>query len=477
ASYFGCTDQLWSWDVQDCGVDGQDCKPFTNQSFVFRCPSMCAITYNFNTRWLGPNVTGNGVPWVVGSNPYRAESWICPTAIHGGVVSQIWGGCGVLTVVGEESSFPASTENGITSLGFPSWFPKAYTITAVGSQHCSDLTWAMLPVAMCFVGLFSLVSPSSAAFYFALVTAGFWNVIFFNIPNHDDGWVSAAFGTYIVAVAFAVVMYRFVVHHSMLVPRRFPIDTFLLTVLPFYLALYIDSWTAPLSNFGFSSRAFRDPVTLATFIVLVPALLIACAIQLFLFRRHGLIGPYLIAYGLGIAVYFTIPALLSLDIHLHHYLVGIVLLPLTKLQSRPSLLAQGFLLGLMVQGVARWGPASPFETRFQALNGEPAGTPQPTFAFDPAALARTGNISWTFSLAGYPGELTPGGAIPPGLPYDSFSLLMNDVEVYRGPQSSFSVARIHADPNGTLPFYVRVALVESGTAQDYTDPVEVRGNG
>ncbi|TPX67185.1 hypothetical protein SpCBS45565_g03956 [Spizellomyces sp. 'palustris'] len=471
-SYIDCTTQLWAWNAEICGADGVYCKPFANQSFVVRCPSLCHLTYNQNKRWLGPSQVGFMRPWVVGTGVYRAESWICPSAIHAGLVSKNLGGCAVVEIVGEATDYPSTTANGVTSLAFDSRFPKSYRLKPADSSHCTDFSWGILPIAIILVALFPLVRPSKGAFYFALVSAGFWHVIFIGIPIHDESWTAAAWGTYFVTLGFAYFLYKVIIRDTIPSPPHFPIDTFLFSTLPFYLALHMEILTAPLANFGLTSRAFREPTTLIVFVIAVPAVVILCLFQLWLLRRHGVLGSYLLGYGLAIIAYFLLPLVLFLHVHLHHYTLGLILLPLTRfVQTRPTLLIQGFLLGLVVQGLARWGPASPFDTSFQNLNGDEAvWIPRPEFTIDPAGLAANGTVNWSFGMDSL-------STIPDGLPYDSFSLLLNDVEVYRGAESKFNLKTIKADSNPTRPYYVRVAFVQSGSALEYSYPVIVRGNG
>lgn len=63
-----CTDTLWK-RKNECGIDGLDCRPFSNQSFAFRCPANCA-----DVQLLNPYVVGtrevNYQPLVIGTDMY-----------------------------------------------------------------------------------------------------------------------------------------------------------------------------------------------------------------------------------------------------------------------------------------------------------------------------------------------------------------------------------------------------------------------
>ncbi|KAI9096144.1 hypothetical protein DFS34DRAFT_581656 [Phlyctochytrium arcticum] len=473
--YISCTSQLWEWKVESCGLNGTYCFPFSNQSFVIRCPSMCHQTFNQNKRWLGDSQVGFMQPWVVGggNSNYRAESWLCPSAIHAGIVSSVWGGCAAVNVVGPSSNYESTSANGLTSLAFPSWFPKSYRLRAIPSSYCTDFSWGILPIFIIFILLFPLLHPSRGGFIFALVTSGFWYIIFINIPNHSESWTSGAWGNYLVALTYTFVLWRLFVRHTVPSPSRFPLDLFLFYTIPFYFALHMETITAPLANFGLTSRAFRETTTLIVFVVAVPIVVTVCLVQLWFIRRHGVLGKYILGYGLAIIAYFLLPAILSLHVHLHHYILGIILLPLTRLQTRPGFLMQGFCLGLVIQGLGRWGPASPFDTSFQNLAGDEAvWIPRPAFAIDPVALRDNGTVSWRFQDAG-----SASTTIDTGLPYDGYSVLVNDVEMYRGPVPTTALTQLLAETDKTRPYYVRVALVSSGSALEYSYPTVITGSG
>ncbi|KAJ3168874.1 hypothetical protein HDU88_001201 [Geranomyces variabilis] len=472
-SYLGCTDQLWAWAPEQCGLNGIYCTPFNNATTIVRCPTECLATRNQNKRWLGFTQQGLLASWVVGGNGiYRADSWVCPAAVHAGVVSQHWGGCAAVDYIGDADFFPSTSANGVTSLGFDSRFPKAFKFRSLPSWHCTDFSWAVTPVAIIAISLFPLLWPSKGGFFFALISSGFWYAVFFAIPVHGDGWTSQAFANYFITLAFSYYLYKLFIAPVMLSPARFPVDTFILTIAPFWFALHTEIMSAPVSNFGLTSRAFRDPTTLVIFCVGVPIVLLVCGLQLWMFRRHGMLVKYLACYGVGFLVYFLLPMALGLSLHLHHYTVGIILLPLTRLQMRTSLLAQGFLIGLVVQGISRWGAASPFDTSFQNNFGdENLSIPRPNFAVDPASLAANGTIRWEY------GAINPSEPVPSGLAFDGFSLIINDVEVYRGAYANYSWPGFLSETTKDRNYYARVSLTAQGSVLEYSFPVMLTAGG
>ncbi|KAI8999791.1 hypothetical protein BC832DRAFT_563597 [Gaertneriomyces semiglobifer] len=468
--YISCTDNLWSWRMETCGLDGMYCHPFRNASYIIRCPTGCDLTFNQNRRWLGDSQRGFMQPWVVGGNPaYKAESWICPSAIHAGLVSKAWGGCAKVTLTGESLNYPASEQNGVTSLAYDAWFPKSYELSYVESSHCTDYSWAITPVAILLVAFFPLVHPTLGTYAFALLTAGHFYVTFVGIPIHSDDWLAESWARYLVMLAFAYILYRLFIRVTLpSQPSKYLLDLFLFVVIPFFFALHLEVVMAPFADFGLTSRAFREPRTLILFIIGVPTVVIICIAQLYLLRRHGLLGTYILGYALAILLYFSLSEAQNLHIHLHHYTLGLILVPLTRLQTRPSLIFHAFALGLFVQGLSRWGPASPFDTTLQNLAGDEAvWVPRPYFDISPLSLRDTATVHWSI---GDQNTLIEGS-------YDAYSLLLNDVEVYRGTENTVVVNRLKEDADRGRRYYLRVALVAAGAALEYSYPVVVHGNG
>ena len=120
----------------------------------------------------------------------------------------------------------------------------------------------------------------------------------------------------------------------------------------------------------------------------------------------------------------------------------------TAFVTRPSAIFQGFLVGLFLQGAARWGFDSILETVEQLVGDGTFGTSLPVFLTNSttfAAAATQGVISWmTIEEAGVTSE-----------GWDGYSLLVDDVVAQTGSATNFSIAAL----NATLPHFFRyVAL-------------------
>jgi hypothetical protein len=162
----------------------------------------------------------------------------------------------------------------------------------------------------------------------------------------------------------------------------------------------------------------------------------------------------------------------KMNVRIHHYILAILLLPGTAFQNRPSLLYQGLLCGLFINGIARWGFDSILQTPDELLSDAPQGTLLPNIT-QPVIGAH--NI--TFTLGPFP---PPGKK---GNQYDGISVLVNDVERFRGYEdwdaddlwhdgrTTWTWNR-HTDPGAEvgeiLPEYFRFAYMDGNHAADYT---------
>jgi hypothetical protein len=83
-SYLGCTSTYWLANNQ-CGENGEDCGPFNDTPFEFRCPAQCSNVILQNPRTVGdeqiafkPLIVGGGDE----NRTYRGDSFICAAAVQ-----------------------------------------------------------------------------------------------------------------------------------------------------------------------------------------------------------------------------------------------------------------------------------------------------------------------------------------------------------------------------------------------------------
>ena len=109
------------------------------------------------------------------------------------------------------------------------------------------------------------------------------------------------------------------------------------------------------------------------------------------------------------------------------------------------------LLGLFINGAARWGFDSILQTPAELRRDAPLGSDLTAFALssiDPSAPT----VSWS----PIPADLSSS--------WDGFALLVNDVLRYTGSGTNYSLADLRPD----IPYYFRLAYQLGGNSGDFT---------
>ncbi|KAI0402005.1 hypothetical protein F4802DRAFT_609025 [Xylaria palmicola] len=466
-SDIGCGSVYWTKN-NGCGINGVNCRPFTNSSFAFRCPGNCA-----KNRVLNPRAVGNQeviyVPLVVGGPPdpsnelnpvYRGDSFICPAAIHSGIISNAQGGCGVVSLVGEQQDYVGTERHGIKSFAFDSNFPLSFTFLPGIKCESKDARWSLLAVSVVFTSVLSLFTASSAAFYFGTFIIAFWQVGLASDPPLI-GTFAALFsnllGKFLPAMFCGWVFYDKMGVRRTLRGLTAPVER---TVL--WLG---GCWVGALTNYTFDfipiSRLTGHDLeqqpgakVALTFIVLVLTVIVVG--QIWCFQQEARLVRYLGLYALFVVAILISLGLPNLSLRIHHYILALLLLPGTSLQTRPSLLYQGILIGLFVNGIARWGFDPVLQTSTALQGDAQIGSPLPTL-LPPIIDHSLASITFKWDQ-------------PPNIRYDGISILVNDVERFRGffgdrGDDEFVWAR----DNGTARNeYFRFAFVQGTSAGDYT---------
>lgn len=359
----GCGNTYWV-PGNSCGLDGNDCRPFNGSGFAFRCPASCTSYQVLNPRAVGTTEVIYQTLVVGGPSQnssraiYRGDSFICSAAIHAGVITNLNGGCGVVRLVGKQKNFEGSERNGISSVGFNSHFPLAFTFEAGIECSAVDVRWYLLAISIVFSTFFSLFVKSPAMFFFSIFTILFWHVgIASDPPNHSTipGLISTLIGRYLPAMLAAWVMF------DKMGPRR------TLTGLTAQIEKTIlwlgGAWVGALENISLAwipiqrltphdlNQQPGAKVALAFIVIILVGI---AASQIYFFRQEGRLLSKLqlyIVFGVGIGILAALP---NLSLRIHHYILALLLLPGTSMQTRPSLLYQGILIGLFINGIARW---------------------------------------------------------------------------------------------------------------------------
>ena len=195
-----------------------------------------------------------------------------------------------------------------------------------------------------------------------------------------------------------------------------------------------------------------QPGAVLTLLLIVAVIIVIAVGQIYYLRLEGRLGRYLKLYACMAGGLTLLAGMPWLHLRIHHYIVALILIPGTAIQTRPSLLYQGLLFGLFINGVARWGLSSILQTE-DAIRGDDGkyNSPVPIVT----ATASLGSIDFRWH--------------PSTSPYDGISVLVNDVERHRWytgePGSNFTWDR---DRNHTGRTYFRFAYRTEGHAVDFT---------
>ncbi|KAF2111078.1 hypothetical protein BDV96DRAFT_614876 [Lophiotrema nucula] len=471
-----CVDSLWR-RKNECGLNGIDCRPFSNKTFAFRCPAKCLGVQLLNPRAVGPWEV-NYQPLVVGSNPYRSDSFICGSAIHSGIISDGSGGCGRLSLTGREDSFSSTRHpiHGIESVPVDSYFPSSFTLAKDSAFKCpTDPRNKILFVSLVFTAALSifLVSPWQFFILFIMIfahvsfasdppSASYRNITV--LPDH----ISMFAKRLLPALFCAVVLYWTTVRRT-IDGLRAQYEKTLLWLGGFWfgaLSNYTFEWI-PISRLNAHDIEQQPGAKLALAIILIVLIIIVFQ-QIYYFWKEGRLIRYLGIYGLfllGIFVFLAIP---GVSLRLHHYIIALLLLPGTSMQTRPSLLYQGILLGLFVNGVARWDFDSILQTADALRSDAKFDSLVPAILSSDVVFGASTTFSFEWKT--------------PPVEMDGISATINDVERFRtffgvNDENLPNFFEWHRSPELESPEYVRFAYIRGGRTLDYTKAGTLYQNG
>lgn len=455
-------------------MNGDRCRPFENSTFTFRCPASCS-----SRAVLEPYAVGNqeinyralvigGPPrgsWDLDEARYRGDSFICGAAVHAGYLSDTEGGCGVVRLTGQHTSYQSTNRHMIDSIGFDSYFPLSYTFVKGAASRCRDLRWPLLAVSVIFSVLLSVFTTSAGVFFWTIFTALFTHVALVSDPPGFVDYrqlISTAMGRFLPTAFIACVMYYTTIRNTLSG----------LTAQIEKTVLWLGScWLGSLNNYTFDKIPIsrltphdiqQQPGAIPSLIAIVLILVAAALGQAWTIRIEGKMPQYLFIYALLATLLLILLAIPTMKIRIHHYILALLLLPGTFPQTRPSLLYQGLLIGLFINGIARWGYDPILQTDVELRGDASLGTRLPSIL--PPIIHMNADV-------GAPANITFEWEQPPlSEGYDGISVLVNDVERYKGYQDrglkSFTWVR-RQEWEG-LPEYFRFAfMMGSGTA-DYT---------
>jgi hypothetical protein len=311
---------------------------------------------------------------------------------------------------------------------------------ATASKKCRDPRWNLLILSTVFTALFGLLTSSPATFF-----APIFAIMFFQIgmasdpPSYSDypSLASTILGRFLPAVLGAALFYQFSVRQTLKNCKAHVEKT----------VLWVGgAWVGALSNYtlekvpiqrltGHDIRQQPGAVTALVIIILILFLIILY--QCWCLRNEGRLPRFLGLYAiLGISL-GILSAMPHLTLRIHHYIIALLLLPGTSMQTRVSLLAQGLLVGLYINGIARWNFDAILQTAAALRGDAQLGSGIPSI-LDPIINATNITFTWKGILRGY----------------DGISVIVNDVERFRGlgDESNFTWTRRAMDASEYFRF-------------------------
>lgn len=333
------------------------------------------------------------------------------------------------------------------------------------STACRDLRWHLFAVSIPFTTIISIVSPHAAIPFYATFTGVFFHVALASDPPYlanPYALVSRALARFLPAAFIAHFIWIYILRrpHS-----RAPKVS--------RTILYLGGlWVGALTNITLdtmipinrltSRDLAQQPGAKAALAIIVLLLIMLIIGQIHYLRLSGQLPTMLGVYsslGTGLGLLAAIP---GTSLRIHHYILALLLLPGCRVLTRPSLLYQGLLVGLFINGVARWGFAGIVETPGSLIGDGLYYSAVPAFEPPPAVTTENVTVFWppigdtTVAIVG----VQKVGAV-------GVSVLINDVERYAGRgngSGEFVFARRTSERT-----YVRMAwMVRGGGTLDYT---------
>ena len=294
------------------------------------------------------------------------------TPFHSGAISNSKGGCASVQLIGSYPSFTPTSSNGIPSVPFPAPFPLSYRILPSTSlTHCTDLRSQGLAFNILITALLLLIlRPKPLILFWSLVCIGFWHITFFSDPRGEPPPLSDAFGAFLPCLFVAYAMWLHAWRYVVPAFDSQPIERGVIYGVGFWVGTLFNVVTdkIPVDRLLVSDIQER-PGALTAVIVIALVVFAIVVNQVRVIRKAGWLPAYLAYYVSGGLVIMVLSFLPGLTLRVHHYFVGLILVPGTAFPTRLSALYQAFLLGMFLNGISRWGFASILQTAAEVRAG------------------------------------------------------------------------------------------------------------
>ncbi len=323
------------------------------------------------------------------------------------------------------------------------------------SSQCRDPRWNLLVLSTIFTTIFGLFTTNAITFFPPVFT-----ILFFQIgmasdpPSYTDypSLASTTIGRFLPAALGAALIYRYSVRIT-LHNCKASVEKTILWVGAAWVGALADFTLEKIPIQRLTAHDIKQqPGGIIALIIIVVVLAVIMVYQAWSFRKEGRLPRLLAIYavmGISLGLLSAVP---HLTLRIHHYFIALLLLPGTAMQTRVSLLCQGLLVGLYVNGTARWGFDAVLQTA-AALRGDGTlGSVIPSLLDDPVI----NGSSITFTLK----------AVARG--YDGISVLVNDVERFRGGYLGVSTATSTSLSSSSSSSATTNFQTESSSQQTFT---------
>lgn len=510
----GQSDEFWRGKNQQCGLDGQDCPRLDeSQDVIIRCPALCDLGKAYTLIPLGDQRI-KYKPYVVGggreltdqisnnqlTNPYRADSYPCMAALHAGLISPFNGGCARLSFNSKEQPFFSSAMGSYVgqSLEYLSFFKSSFYFKQDPKDEFINCHDPRFPITIInfIMGIPVTYFASAAVVYWTMCVVGFWTIcltedpiVVINPADRDNfaHLITAAAERFLPTCFILYVLWKCSVKMTLSQlpsgnqePKVSYVNRILLWYPLFWIGILnnITFDRLPIDRLKFSGLT-QQPGGVISMISILGFIITCAFIQAYKVWKSGKFTKYLKVYLLILGGIFLVTRIPNTKFHLHHYILGIILLPGCSTKGRTALLFSGILLGTFLSGASRWGLASIIDTIAQWTRGDPIGTVMPPDILGYDVTSGLLNL-----------QVVPTGGNYSAIyeTYSSVSLLVNDIESYiEDKVSSINLKQLFDKDaikpmiqkslesgqliNDTINIYLRVArkIPDSNTYSDFSN--------
>ncbi|KAG9127371.1 hypothetical protein FRC07_014535 [Ceratobasidium sp. 392] len=276
-----------------------------------------------------------------------------------------------------------------------------------------------------------------------------------------------AFGTFLPTLFVGYALWRSAWRFTLPAFESMPLERVVWYLAPFWAGVHFNVLTAKIPVDRLVASDIRRPGAVTALVIIAIVVAAIVVNQARVIRKTRALFYYLSWYILAGVIVAILASLPTLTFRLHHYIAAIVLTPLTAFPTRLSAIYQAFLLGMFLQGVAKFGFDSILQTAAELRRDAPLGSSLPAFVTNstitfPASLANV-SVAWSPIST----ELTDTEG------WNGFSLLVDDVQRLTGQALSYSLAELQVG----IPHFFRLAYQRDGQSGDYTKAAILFPNG